>query len=288
MKKFACQYKIIRFAPFVETEEFANIGVAVYCPANGLLEYRLAQPRFGRVTSFFHDMDPAVYRAARESLDRELGRTKELLSQLSDVELGKQVFNELTREKGGLVRFSSFRAILTPKVSLKADQLFDHYVGRSFNNKEYREVTLERRVREQLKQFNLDKAYKKAKLGGGLIEVNLPFVKIRNGKPLAAIKPIAFDQKTRTKMVEHADTWLSRAEHLLDGELPAEGLLLALDYESIGDKQVERYVTNVQRKLNEMGVTTIKGVVEKEIVAFAKAHNGSKTPETDGVPEIAH
>lgn len=58
MKKYACQYKIVRFTPYVETEEFANVGVVLYCPATGVLDYKLAPKRFGRVTSFFDGMDP--------------------------------------------------------------------------------------------------------------------------------------------------------------------------------------------------------------------------------------
>lgn len=32
MTRIACQYAIVRFAPFVETEEFANVGIIMIAP----------------------------------------------------------------------------------------------------------------------------------------------------------------------------------------------------------------------------------------------------------------
>jgi hypothetical protein len=31
--RYACIYSIVRFAPFVETEEFANVGIVITAPA---------------------------------------------------------------------------------------------------------------------------------------------------------------------------------------------------------------------------------------------------------------
>ncbi|WP_259641872.1 DUF3037 domain-containing protein, partial [Pseudomonas syringae group genomosp. 3] len=33
----------MRFAPFAETEEFANVGIVLSAPAIGRMEYRLAR-----------------------------------------------------------------------------------------------------------------------------------------------------------------------------------------------------------------------------------------------------
>lgn len=35
MKKFACQYAIDRFLPYMETGEFANVGIVMLCPDAG-------------------------------------------------------------------------------------------------------------------------------------------------------------------------------------------------------------------------------------------------------------
>ncbi|TAM57619.1 MAG: DUF3037 domain-containing protein [Rhodanobacter sp.] len=41
MNRFACQYAIIRFLPYAETGEFANVGVVLACPATGYFGARL-------------------------------------------------------------------------------------------------------------------------------------------------------------------------------------------------------------------------------------------------------
>ena len=44
---------IVRFAPFAETEEFANVGIVLSVPAIGRMEYRLARKNLKRVNHFF-------------------------------------------------------------------------------------------------------------------------------------------------------------------------------------------------------------------------------------------
>lgn len=49
----ACIYSIVRFAPFAETEEFANVGIVLSAPAIRRMEYRLASENLERVNHFF-------------------------------------------------------------------------------------------------------------------------------------------------------------------------------------------------------------------------------------------
>jgi len=41
MNRTICQYSLIRFIPFAETEEFANIGIVVYLPETKQLRFKL-------------------------------------------------------------------------------------------------------------------------------------------------------------------------------------------------------------------------------------------------------
>lgn len=36
--KYSCLYSIVRFAPYAETEEFANVGIVLTAPAYGRME----------------------------------------------------------------------------------------------------------------------------------------------------------------------------------------------------------------------------------------------------------
>ena len=271
MNKFACQYKIVRFAPFVETEEFANVGILVFCPAKSQLEFRLAPTRFGRVTQFFHNMDKNVYKTVMTTLESELDRAKALLGKESS-EIGKAIFTELTRPKGGVVCFSDTRVLLTEDIALEADRLFAHFIGRSFNTRDYREKHLEKALRKTLKSINLDKVYKKATLDAGLIEITLPFVRKDNCLTKGAIKPLAFDQSTTSNAVKHADQWLSQAEHLIEGGTDAKDLLFALDMQSATDKRLQSYLERFRKKLDLIGVQTAEVQDENRIVEFAISH----------------
>ena len=48
--RYACIYSIVRFAPFADAEEFANVGIMLTAPAIRRMEYKLASESLERVT----------------------------------------------------------------------------------------------------------------------------------------------------------------------------------------------------------------------------------------------
>lgn len=81
MKGLACQYTIIRFLPYAETGEFANVGVVLACPATGFLDARLLPTRnTRRITGFFDQLDKSIYRDALRYLNDELKRIREFVA----------------------------------------------------------------------------------------------------------------------------------------------------------------------------------------------------------------
>ncbi len=53
MNPVPCMYAIVRFAPFVDTGEFANVGIILMAPTARYFGYNLMGKRHGRVTRFF-------------------------------------------------------------------------------------------------------------------------------------------------------------------------------------------------------------------------------------------
>ena len=100
MKKFACQYALLRFRPFVETGEFANVGVVMMAPEARFFGFRLLK-RYGRITQFFHQLDRKVYLEGRELFKEELDRFTGELRRLAldgrktqpDIPLARNLFN---------------------------------------------------------------------------------------------------------------------------------------------------------------------------------------------------
>ena len=70
MNKVACQYALLRFRPFVETGEFANVGVVLLAPEARFFWFLLLK-RYGRITQFFHQLDRKVYLNGREFMKEE-------------------------------------------------------------------------------------------------------------------------------------------------------------------------------------------------------------------------
>ena len=53
----ACHYAIVRFMPFIETGEFANVGVVMFAPQARYFGFKLLVNRQARVTNFFEQLD---------------------------------------------------------------------------------------------------------------------------------------------------------------------------------------------------------------------------------------
>ena len=79
MNKIAYQYAIVQFAPFVETGEFANVGIIMIAPKLRFFGFELELKRFKRVTEFFDDVDGKFYRHTLNNLKDELERVAEVL-----------------------------------------------------------------------------------------------------------------------------------------------------------------------------------------------------------------
>src|SRR5690554_2694543 len=83
MKRIACQYVIVRFMPYVETGEFANVGVVMISPRDRYFGFKLETRRYARLTSFFKDLEGRLYRSAIYAVKQELERVHALRVKLS-------------------------------------------------------------------------------------------------------------------------------------------------------------------------------------------------------------
>src|SRR5690554_814451 len=220
-------YAIVRFMPFVETQEFANVGVVLCAPDQGKLFFKLARKRFGRVTQFFDDLDGKLYTQALTVIEQELKRVEAYVAEKPG-EKAALIFNELTRHREGVIYFGNVRPALVDNPAVKLEELFERYVQRDFVNDEYRERVLEKLIRQTFTEQKIE-GFKKAKLALKLGEFELPFV--RDGiKGRQIIKPLAFDRKTPLAAFEHAKQWTDRFIRLRDeNQIHQQNMLIALD-----------------------------------------------------------
>lgn len=220
-------YAIVRFMPFAETQEFANVGVVLCAPDQGKLFFKLARKRFGRVTQFFDDLDGKLYTQALTVIEQELKRVEAYVAE-NPGEKAALIFNELTRHREGVIYFGNARPALVDNPVVKLDEPFERYVQRDFINEEYRERVLEKLIRQTFNEQKIE-GFKKAKLALKLGDFELPFV--RDGiKGRQIIKPLAFDRKTPLAAFEHAKQWTDRFVKLRDeNQIHQQNMLIALD-----------------------------------------------------------
>lgn len=108
------QYTIVRFLPFAETGEFANVGIVLCAPDVGVFAFQLIATPSERVQQFFPQLDNTLLPNTIELLTNELTRIQQLAEQQSSTQL-LATFQELIRPREQLIRYSGLRSIYTEK-----------------------------------------------------------------------------------------------------------------------------------------------------------------------------
>ena len=276
MKKTPCQYAIVRFAPFIETGEFANVGIIMMAPKARYFGFKLQTRRYGRITNFFKELDAKVFRSAMNDLNEELERIHGVLKahgfdrrlRENDADFANGIFAEVLRPRESIVRFSESRAVLAdePKETLK--ELFSFYVQRDFVTKEYREKVLENGMRKLLFQSALGEKFQPERIGDDEFHVAFPFVEMHDELPTKVIKPLNLAQEDSTKILEHGGKWVFRMRELKKRHILPKSVLLAVDGPAKKDRRENAYREAVEM-LSDTGITVLPYERKEKILEFA-------------------
>lgn len=236
MTKTPCQYAIIRFAPFVETDEFANIGIVLLAPRAGFFGHRLESHRYARIIHFFKGLDRHSYKTAVATVSAELRRFASLLTargfgpgaERASGAFAQEVFQEIVRPREGIVRYSDPRVIMADDPATTVDQLFSHYVERDFVTPAYCEATMERALRALLHDAQMADRFKIGRIGDDGFHVTFPLVEHCGETPVRAIKALNLAQDKPSKIRDHALCWRSRINMLRERRTLPERVLFAV------------------------------------------------------------
>lgn len=279
MTRFACNYAIVRFMPYVETGEFANVGVLLWIPKQKTLLFKLLRKRYGRITQFFEELDKQVYLKTMGDLDAELQRIQGLLSQgavvttNSNLEYGfhKGIFEEIIRPRETVVRFSEQRAILSEDPAETLTALYDYYVGRNFVTKEYQEGIMEKGIKRLLDQENLGKRFQKRKIQDKVYSAIFPFVEEHDHKAMRVIKPLFLGQADSTAIIEHGGHWRLKVELLRKRQLLHGPVLFPVkgpEDAKTGDHRDEAF-EETRQSLEGEGIQLVDYTEHQKILDFA-------------------
>ena len=272
---FTCHYSILRFLPYVETGEFANIGVVLLSMTGRYFGFRLLQRRIARVTHFFDIADGAGLRTGLRVMDKELKDIEGQLKRLGfdrrmrevDTKAVEMRFAELIRPRETLFRFSPPRALLAENPSQELEALFNRVVQRDFVTKEYAEAVLDRGVRRLLSQNQLSERYLSEDFRDEKgFYVRFPFVAKTAGDRLKIIKPLHLTHIEASKAIDHGLHWADRVRQLKKRNLLQGEILFPIQ----GRPDNVNVVTEVEQLLRDEGAKTSSIDTPQAIIDFAR------------------
>ncbi|MFT3789832.1 MAG: DUF3037 domain-containing protein [Rudaea sp.] len=272
-----CRYAILRFLPYAETGEFANVGVVLISTTKRFFGFRLLKRRIARVTHFF---DLHEHRHLREGLTlmrEELERIAQELKRFGMDRRLKNVdepaleafFTELTRPRETLFRFDAPRVILTDSPNATLDELFGRYVERDFATREYQETVLERGLRRLLSAHHLGDRFTPRTVGDEQFNVKFPFV-TAGSERIRIIKPLHLTHAEPAKAIDHGLQWAGRIAQLRKRKLLAGEILVTVQRKQ--DKApYEQAAQDVRAMLIEAGAMVVDYAADNQIIEFAQA-----------------
>jgi hypothetical protein len=267
MIKQACRYAVVRFVPYPESEEFANIGIVMAVPKTNRFLFRL-EANDVRYSRFFKNLPKGLYKQLAKDLEGEYAVLQGLVSTNKVGAL--QAFDRLVAPRSNIVAFGGQRTLLLQNAPEKElDRLFDHYVQHAFTRKEGHEAKLKRDVRHVIDELRLERPFKQHtfKLYEGELPVQVDLAQFVDDKVIKVIKPFYFDLTSKEGLWDHADKWIPKLVRLKRaGELP-ERTLLPLDH-SIGNQSQLDALDDIKRELADLG-TVIRASEHDKIRAFA-------------------
>lgn len=277
--KFVCQYAIVRFLPYAETGEFANVGIVLVCAQTGFFDFRLLR-QVRRISAFFEELDTSIFRSVKKSFNAELERIKTMLAPnmakneaLTQVnkELFNRLFAEIVRPREAMIRFDDLRVALTDSPREKLNELFEYYVSRNFATKKYQEQLIERHVSQTLKQADLKKLYVSEVLGSNAYQVRFPLVKMLNGRPQRVIKPLHLAHDDPTSLYDHGWDWVGKIQKLKREKILPNSVLFAVN--TPNEDSIERYAafTEIKGLLEDHKVSVIRYDQTDALLTFAHA-----------------
>lgn len=273
-----CHYSIVRFQPFVETGEFANVGVVLFAPAARYFGFKLLVNRHARVTNFFEQLDAKVFRLSMRTFRDELQRVAEMLKPLGtdrrlkalDKDGALALWQEVIKPRETMIRFSESRVVLAHDAKAKLQELYGFYVERNFATREYQEQVLERGLRGWLREADLQNRFFPARVGNDEYHAQFPFVELDGERPTKIIKPLNLGYTEASRIIDHGGQWTVRVNALRRRNLLPARVLFAVDGPSDATARGKAR-QEVVAELEDLGVVVAPYTERQAILEFARS-----------------
>lgn len=236
MNKMPYRYALIRFVPFPETEEFANVGVIAINPITQQFKFRLETNKHKRISDFFQLKEKSLYKSTVLRIKEELLALQDMVESGSlSAEAG---FNGLVRPYQNLVQISKARGGLAQckDLSLLVDNLYENYVDFAVAKRESAQQRLTEKVAQYVHDLNLEYPFSKQDIGTEEYSVKFPLVQKRfNGNRV--IKPLFLGDTDPKVILDRSDKFLSEMKRLRQFAALPQDILVTYDFGNSLTKQ---------------------------------------------------
>lgn len=268
MKPLACRYSIIQFVPYVETGEFANVGIVMTCPQTGYFNFLLQDKKSKRVTDFFEAVDRNYYRRAVKAVEEELMRMRAAAYQLAldaKPDALRGMLSALVQPREAIIRFSPGRVLLTQDPAQELKDKFDHYVDHSFATPEYVEHTMNARLKGLLDGLSLLTPFRPARIGNETVHARFDFVQTIDGEHHKVIKALNLSQKDTNDIAAHGDIWLGKIGRLKRFQALPEDVLINVALPDAADAARYAVSQEIVHELESQKVIVVPGHAQRSL-----------------------
>ncbi|WP_084331463.1 DUF3037 domain-containing protein [Ignatzschineria larvae DSM 13226] len=269
-QKVALRYAVIQFMPYIETREFANVGVVAVCPNTGYFDYKLIT-KYQRLTKFFRELKAQQCKASLKFFEQELLNIKNLFAnERMPAEVARSIFDTLTRDREAIVRTSNISVRMVANEAQALNQLFDYYVNHNFVE-ENNEQRLTDRVTALVKSFELDHPFHRGEIGNEDFKISFPLIqRDDNREPHKIIKPLYLGPESK-QIYEKSDSWMGKIVRLkrLNFLKNTTNILFAFEKPQELNKSQERALKCVLQDMKDNNIQVADYQNQEQIYAFS-------------------
>lgn len=156
-----------------------------------------------------------------------------------------------------------------PQITL--EQLFARFVERDFADKAYHEkLQLDRKVRDTLIRAEIRQHYNPHTIGSDFVHIQVPFVHMRDDRPVAAIKPLYLGKEDPNQVFEVGGHWLERVRRLAKhGLLP--DMMIAVRRPDDRATRAGQAADEIIEEFRQQGVVVATAADTTAIADFARS-----------------
>jgi hypothetical protein len=216
-------FSVLRYVHDPVTQEFINIGVAVYSPGAGFLR-AVCTTHYARITRMFTKIDGNRFRQLTRYIQEQVSAIGESLPTELPFEPGRTIEQLLARvlpPDDSSVQFSNAGVGLSHDLEKTIAELFDRYVERyalTSDASRRDDEDIWRTFRESLERRHVTAHLAPKRIVAADYEYE--FQRAWKNQVWRVYEPVSFDMVDGGSILEKANRWLGRATSLNDSSEP--------------------------------------------------------------------